>query len=79
MIEFLREEWWFTAIIGFVLALITAAVFFSIKESNECEARGGQMVGTGEYYTTVTMVGKVPVANTYEHQECSVPAPEERL
>jgi hypothetical protein len=61
-------------ILGFLLAVIILCVVMINKEYSDCETNGGSMVGTGEYYTTTTMVmsGKVmiPMTQTHEEMEC---------
>ncbi|MFP3721319.1 hypothetical protein, partial [Niallia circulans] len=58
-------------LIAIIFILLGIAVVAAIKENNECNAKGGKMVGTGEYSTTFVLSGKVMVPVTNENLECS--------
>jgi uncharacterized membrane protein len=64
----------FYTVITFLIILLGICIYAIFAEYNECEAKGGEMIGTGEYYTTTTMVmsGKVlvPITQTHEEVEC---------
>ncbi|ALA07650.1 hypothetical protein BC01_064 [Bacillus phage BC01] len=59
------------------ILLITCIILLPISatgmyyEWKDCHDRGGELVGTGEYTTTVNMAGKVPVPSKIENKECS--------
>ncbi len=63
----------------FIVLLIAGSLVFScllvwavIEQHKECDSRGGKMVGTGEYTTTVVNTGNgvlVPVQS--ENIECT--------
>jgi hypothetical protein len=64
----------FYSIIVALAVLLGVCIYGIVAEYDECEEKGGEMVGTGEYYTTTTMVmsGKVlvPITQTHEYVEC---------
>lgn len=64
----------FYAFLAISTILIVILIFSLFSQYNECKSSGGEMVGTGEYYTTTTMimVGKVfvPMTQTHERTEC---------
>lgn len=58
-------------LIAIVFILIGMAVVAAIQENKECNAKGGEMVGTGENTTTFVLSGKIMVPVTNENLECS--------
>lgn len=57
--------------IALCVGLIGLAVYMGIQEDKNCEAKGGKMVGTGKYQTTLVMAGKTPVISHYEIVKCT--------
>ena len=58
-------------LIAILLALLVLLIVAIVQENNECIAKGGEMVGTGNYVTTYVMSGKVLVPIISEVHECS--------
>jgi hypothetical protein len=68
-------DWKIISLIGVVVILIAAMMFSDIHDQILCNSKGGEMIGTGKYYTETTyvMVGKVmvPMTNEVEKYKCS--------
>ncbi|MGG0487189.1 hypothetical protein ABEY65_27965 [Priestia aryabhattai] len=58
-------------LIAACIVLIGFCIYMSIQEGLSCEAKGGKMIGDGNYYTTVTTVNNITTVYTYEGVECS--------
>lgn len=54
-----------------IVALLLVCIFAIVQESKDCEAKGGEMVGTGRYTTTYVMSGSVLMPISSEVTECS--------
>lgn len=72
MIDFMRDEPWLTALIAAAIGAVLLVVLLVAKESRDCTARGGEMVGDGTYTTTYTQVGNVMMPIVSENQVCTV-------
>lgn len=67
---------WEDRIMGVVfIATFLLIIWFGyliLRTYQECASRGGQMVGTGRYTTTLVLVGKVLVPTRTEISECRI-------
>ena len=61
-------------LLSIVFVISSFTLFFLYQEEVTCKVSGGEIVGTGKYYTVTTMIkagnGLVPVTNRYEITEC---------
>lgn len=55
-----------------VVAVVGLLIWALFQASEECEQRGGEMIGTGHYTTTYVQSGKVMIPIESEQLECSV-------
>lgn len=66
---------WFNAIVltvlGLVIALFIFAIFGIFSYVDDCENRGGHLVGDGTYTTTYIQSGNVLIPLTNENMVCS--------
>lgn len=59
------------AFIGTMLFLLIFCTYAMIQETKDCKAKGGEIVGTGEYYPVSTLVGNTVVVQYYEETVCT--------
>jgi hypothetical protein len=72
-----KEERIFVGLMLLIGFLIIAAVVCAVQENRACEAAGGEMQGTGEYYTTYIRSNNVLIPVRRQRYECSVEIPNE--
>lgn len=64
-----KTLWFIGALIVGVLVLCIYAMY---QASEDCEERGGEMVGTGEYTTTFIQSGNTMIPMQSEKYACTV-------